>query len=346
MFIISTLKEIAKAAGVSVMTVSNVVNGNHARVSEATISKINLLIKEMNYTPNEHARVLSTNKSTLIALCIIGHSKDNLLEDPYNSYIVGAISRHAEESGYAVLLNSENNIKKVTSNLKSWNLAGAIFLGVSEKEISIINEAISIPFVCLDSYFSSDKIITVGTDDYQGGWLAGNYLAGLGHKRIAYASGTTILDENSKSLNPLLYYRFKGFKDALDSNDLYLDYSNVFSGEISYEQGVEMGLKLSKSKEITAVFCTADILAIGIIEGLRLNGVRVPHQISVLGFDNLNIGEYVNPKLSTIHQQNSLKGKTAVELLIKLINKPDSITSSIKYDVKVIERQTTISLNY
>lgn len=343
MILISTLKDIANVAGVSVMTVSNVVNGNHSKVSKETIDKINHLVQEMKYTPNAHARVLSTKKSSLIAFCIPSNTQKNLLEDPYNSYIAGAISRQAEAKGYSLLLNSETDVQKLIQNLKSWNLAGAIFLGISEKDLKEIHNSISIPFVCLDSYFDSDQIISIGTNDYQGGWLAGNYLTNLGHKNIAYASGKNILDKNSKKLNPLLYYRFKGFKDALKEKNLSVKEEQVLSGEVSYNEGIEMGHRLARMKDVSAVFCTADILAIGIMEGLRLNGINVPSQISVLGFDDLNVSQYVHPKLSTVHQQNSLKGEKAIDSLLELISNPKATISSIKYDVKIVERQTTIA---
>lgn len=341
---ISTLKKIAKAAGVSVMTVSNVVNGNHKKVSAETIEKINALIKEMNYIPNANARVLSTSQSNLIAMCIKNNSNKNFLEDPYNSFIVGAVSNHAQEKGYAVLLENEIDLVKITNQIRSWNVAGAIFLGFTGNDLDEIEKMMTIPFVCLDCYPVSKNILTIGTNDFNAGMLAGNYLTSLGHKHIAFASGPAITDKNSRLLNPLLHYRFKGFKEALENEGISYNENNTLISEITYDDGLKSGTKLATLKHVTAVFCTADILAVGVIEGLRLSGKRVPQDMSILGFDDLPIAKYVYPKLSTIKQQNTLKGQSAVEKVISLIDNPEDKTESIQFDVSLVERQTTLPI--
>lgn len=340
----STLKEIALAAGVSVMTVSNVVNGRHHKVSNDTIDRINKLIDDMNYVPNASARILSTNRSKLIAMCINNKADTNVLEDPYNSFIVGAVSHQANDKDYAVLLENETDVHKIMSQLKSWNVAGAIFLGFTGKDLVDIQNAMTVPYVCLDCYPDSEDMVTIGTNDYNGGKLAGKYLASLGHKQIAFASGPTITDKNSKKLNPLLHYRFEGFKDALEEEGLILNEDYILKSEISYNDGVQTGSSLALLKDVTAVFCTADILAAGVIEGLRLSGKKVPHDISVLGFDNLPISKYISPKLTTINQQHTLKGQSAVDYIISMIESPETEKQSIQYDVNLVERQTTLPI--
>ncbi|GAA0365042.1 LacI family DNA-binding transcriptional regulator [Alkalibacterium iburiense] len=340
----STLKEIATAAGVSVMTVSNVVNGRHHKVSVDTIDRINKLIEEMNYVPNASARILSTSRSKLIAMCINNKSNTNVLEDPYNSFIVGAVSRQANEKEYAVLLENETEVPKIMSQLKSWNVAGAIFLGFTGNDLLTIEKEMTVPYVCLDCYPESKNMVTIGTHDYNGGKLAGQYLTSLGHKRIAFASGPTITDKNSKQLNPLLHYRFQGFQDALKEEGLALQEEYILKSEITYDDGVQTGSHLALLKDVTAVFCTADILAAGVIEGLRLSGKKVPHEISVLGFDNLPISNYISPKLSTINQQHTLKGQSAVDYIVNMIESPEIVKPSIQYDVNLVERQTTLPI--
>lgn len=341
---ITTLKEVAAAANVSMMTVSNVINGHHSKVSRDTIARINKLIEEMNYVPNANARSLSTSRSNLIAMCIGNQKGENLLKDPYNSFIVSAVSRHAQENGYTLLLEDVSSLSVTMSSLKSWNVAGAIFLGFTGPELERIQKTLSIPFICLDSYPSSPDIISVGTNDYQAGRLAGLYLTNLGHRHIALASGTTILEKEAEQLNPLLYYRYLGFREVLAEKNAPLNEAAIFTGDISFEQGVRVGTALSLHPAVTAIFCTADILAAGVIEGLRLSGRKIPQEMSVLGFDNLPIAEYLYPKLTTIHQQNALKGENAVKLLVSAIENPGANVSSVQYDVQIIERQTTLPL--
>lgn len=326
------------------MTVSNVVNGNFNKVSKDTIERINMLIQEMQYVPNANARSLSTNKTTLLAMCVRASSSKNILEDPYTSFIVGTISRRAQQNGFTVILENEADTHLTVNKLKSWNVAGAIFLGYSGKQIDTIKQSLSIPFVCLDSYPESDDIITIGTNDYKAGWLAGKYLSSLGHKNLVFASGQTLTESNSKTLNPLLYYRYEGFKEALVEEGIILNKENILSGDITYEEGISMGSHLGMQNDVSAVFATADILAVGIIEGLRLSGKRVPQDMSVLGFDDLPISRLIQPKLSTISQQTTLKGENAIDLLIKRINDPALHLESIQHEVTLIERQSTLPI--
>lgn len=339
----TTLKDIAKEAGVSIMTVSNVINGNHSKVSLKTIDKINDLIKKYNYAPNAVARSLSMQSSKIIALCIPGSHTEGLLHSPYNSKIVSAIEKFVNTEGYYLMISSTPNIDQIISNINTWNVDGAIFLGLSNENLNYINSRISTPFICIDTYHNLEKVINIGSDDFKGGYLAAKYFINMGHKNIALASAEEIKSP-ILSNNTLLYKRYLGFKTALDEVGLELKQDHIFGADVSYEGGIQIGKILAEHSDITAVFSTADIMAIGIIEGARLSGLSVPRNLSVIGYDDLPFSCFVTPKLTTIRQNVDKKGELAASLLFKLIKGEIIKEIDTTLDVELIERQSVLSI--
>lgn len=332
----TTLKDIAKRAGVSVMTVSRVINGQTSKVSKETIEKINALIKEYNYIPNSAARALSGRSSKIIALCTDWKDYD-FLESPYHSKIASIIGHNISKNGYYLMLCGLTSIEKIVADLKTWNVAGAIFLGIAEDNIAKLNQKLKIPLVCIDCYFKDKNISTVGTNDYKGGYLAGRYLANAGHRNIGFSSYNL---EN----NTLLAERFKGFTDALTESGISFNYKHLYTGDVSYEGGLLIGKKIADDKDVTAVFATGDIMAVGIMEGARLNGINVPKDLSIIGFDDLPLCLYVTPKLTTIHQQVLQKAEISTNLLFDLIQHKSCEVKNIVLDVEIMERQSVIQI--
>lgn len=339
----TTLKDIAREAGVSVMTVSNVVNGNFSKVSAATIDKVNQLIKKYNYTPNAVARSLSAKSSKIIVMCIPGGHEGSLLQSPYNSSIVSIIEQFVYKKEHYLMINSASDIDQILSNLKMWNADGAFFLGVSDQDIKYLDENVPVPFVCIDSYHNSEKVISIVSDDFKGGYLAGKHLVSKGHKQIAFATSEEI-ESNSFESNKLLKNRYAGFKKALNESGLELQSNHIFGCDISYEGGLSIGKKIAAKRSITAVMATADILSAGIMEGAKLGGLDVPSELSVTGYDDLPLCSYITPKLTTIHQNIQLKGKLAAKYLFDLIEANPIEDSHVLLDVKLIERESVNSL--
>lgn len=339
----TTLKSIAEEAGVSIMTVSNVVNGNHSKVSASTIKKVNNLIEQYNYIPNAAARSLSAKSSKIITLCIPGTQEAGLLQSPYNSNIVSAIEQIINKEGYYLMITSTSDIEEVLSNIKTWNADGAIFLGVSDEFTHYLDSHLSTPFVCIDSYHESNKVINIGSDDFKGGYLAAKYFLNMGHRNIAFAS-TVEINSNQFYTNKLLYTRFQGFRKALTEFGLDLRKEFIFGADLSYEGGIHIGKSIAEQRDVTAVVSTADIMAAGIIEGARLSGLIVPRDLSVIGYDDLPISSYITPKLTTIRQDIQLKGQLATKILFDLLKEDTVEKNDIVLDVDLIERQSVMVL--
>ena len=163
-----TLKEIAQAAGVSTATVSNVINGNHNRVSADTVERIQAIIQASGYVPNQAARSLAHRESHVIAVIVQAHEGENIFRNPYTAEYVGALTVELYRNGYYPLIRFTDDFQAVESDLRGWNVAGAIFNGSFSRHLQRIHALPPIPTVFTDCYFRIPGINHVGVDDETG----------------------------------------------------------------------------------------------------------------------------------------------------------------------------------
>ncbi len=328
------LKDIAKLAGVSSVTVSNVINGNHNKVSKETIDKVNKIIKEHNYVPNATARSLASKKSRIIGVVLpyVGMDED-FSRSPYYTRILALLENYIRQQGYYMMIRCTGGCGEVIPLFNTWNVDGMIILGADKREVKEIIGSIRVPVVFIDTYAES-KIANIGIDDYKGGYLAARYLLSKGHKHIGYAGPG--IDSPGVIGN-----RIKGINDALAEKDLQLDKDLIFEAPTNYEDGIELGKKIAfASKKITAVVSMSDVLAFGIMEGLHLSGLVVPDDISVIGFDGLPECRYTTPHLTSVSQNLSRKALLAGEYLFKMIKDKKKIAVNEIVDVEISEGES------
>ncbi|RDU25022.1 LacI family transcriptional regulator [Anaerosacchariphilus polymeriproducens] len=339
-----TLKDIAAEAGVSTMTVSNVINGKHNRVSKSTVEKINKIITKNNYVPNQSARSLTAKSSKIIALIVPVIEKTatthgtTLFENPYVGSMLGEIERTLRENGYYPMIRSVAKQTDILTLFHTWNVDGAIFLYPSFDEIidSLI-EQISLPMVFIDSSSQNPNVMNIGCDNEKGMFLSTRYLITHGHRNIAF-----IADYKN---NPLLEQRFLGYKRALEESKIAFNSSFVIENSPTYEGGIKAGTTIASSKiPITGAVTTADICAIGMIEGARLGGMRIPADLSIVGFDDILPCLYTSPKLTTVSQNLHKKASLAANLLIERLTTKKVKQNKILVDVNMIERQSVIDI--
>lgn len=338
----SIIKEIATEAGVSVMTVYNVINGNHSKVSEKNIEFINHLIKKHNYVPNLTAKSLTVNSTKIIGVIVpLGEGDYNYFKDPYLSELIGVVEHAIRKKGYYAMIRSVSLASDISQLFKNWNMDGAIFLLPHyDKILDKIIASNNLPMVFLDSYSNYKDILSIGINDYKGGYIATKYLINMGHTKIAF-TGPVESDEYDSVVNQ----RYKGYKAALLDSGIDFNESLVFPSMPIYDMGVLVGREISKQKgEITAVFASADIMAIGIMEGARRNGFIIPNDLSIIGFDNIEASIFSYPKLTTISQNITKKAESAINLLMDKIDNNSVTQSRIVLDVEIIERQSVIPL--
>ena len=337
-----TLKDIAEKAGVSMMTVSNVINGKHNRVSEKTIEKVNAIIQEYGYVPNLSARSLTNKTSNIIGVLITEsqvNDEENYLENPYISTMIGTIERELRKNGYYTMVRAVSQPSDIMTLLKNWNVDGIIFLHPDFQDyLESFYAQSGCPLAVFDGTIPLPGLINVTSGDQKGLYLSTKYMINHSHSHIAF-----VADYEG---NDILTKRFAGYRQALEESGIPFRPEYVFPYPPSYEGGIEAGKKIAGSRnEITAVVTTPDICAIGVMEGARLSGYRIPIDLSVIGFDNLKLCQYTVPKLTSISQNIPLKAKTAVDLLLEQIRTGSlSRPGHVQMEVEIVERQSVVSL--
>ena len=337
-----TLKDIADKAGVSMMTVSNVINGKHNRVSAKTIEKINQIIKECNYVPNMSARSLSNKNSNIILIVIVARNesdyKQNVLENPYVSTMLGTIELELRANGYYTMLRFGETLEELEGLLRNWNIDGIIFLyPILKEKIHEFIKSSKCPVLIFDSYLESDEIVRVLSDDEKGLYMSTKYVINRGHRHIAFVG--------EYKGNPMMEKRFEGYKQALYECGIPFRQEYVFPYPQTYEGGIEAGRRIAAlGGNLSAVVTTADICAVGVMEGARLSGMRVPIDLSVVGYDDLQLCQFTFPKLTSVSQNTKEKALTSVKLLLeKIRNGQIAGSSKVVLDVELVERQSVIS---
>jgi DNA-binding LacI/PurR family transcriptional regulator len=328
-----TLKDIAKEAGVSAVTVSNVINGNYKKVSAENVARINEIVQRMHYVPNATARSLVRRESHIIGVLIpnVG-DHDNFLQSPYNAEILGVLERSIRNVGYYLMVRCLNDYSQAFPLLHSWNVDGAVFLGATQADVEALDRQLNIPAVYLDTY-TDRPVCGVGADDFRGGYIATKYLVNNGHRHICFlAPGYTG--------DGVIARRYKGYLQAMAEAGLekYASFEQV--NNTTFESGVQAGKKLAFAPETTACFTTADILGIGLMQGLRLSGKQVPEDISIVGYDNLPDCRFTTPQLTTIDQHIVEKAELAAESLLKMLRGDHSASENTLLPVELIERQS------
>ncbi len=331
-----TIKDIAKRVGVSPTTVSNVINGRHRKVSSDTIHKINRVIEETKYVPDLSARSLVSRRSKMIGV-IIPQTEEHrqfLLENPFYSEIVSGIENKLRANGYYMMLTGVDKDTTELAALSNWNLDALILMGFYKDGLYEQFKSVKVPVLLIDSYIEDEYFHHLGIDDEQGSYLATKHLIDHGHRHIALVSGHLKEDGVADK-------RYKGYQRALWEHDIPYNPAYVFADSVSYEWGLEAAGAIQGQGEITAAFCTADLIAAGVMTGLHGSGLSVPGDISVVGFDNLSISKMTFPALTTVNQEIFDKGQKAAESVLDILNKGiNSVPRNQVLEVSIMERDS------
>lgn len=331
----ATIKDIAKLTGVSCTTVSNVIHGRTGRVSAETIEKVNRAIKELNYVPNMSARSLVSNSSKVIGMInhIIPKNQASFMDDPFQSSFTGAIERALRENGYYLMLRTVETSDELMAFLRNWNVDGLFFTGVFKDRFFDVLSTLNIPIVFIDSYVHHPNFCNVGLEDFKGSYTATKHLIDHGHRRIGFVS-PTIRDGG------VLQERFYGYKAALTESSIPFDKQIVFESEMDLESCFAVSEEIARHPDITGLVVTADIMAAGIMAGLRKLGRKVPDDISIIGFDDIPLCRMLTPTLTTIHQDIHLKGEHAVNLMLQKLEGKEPETAEVILPTYLVERES------
>lgn len=293
----TTIREIATHAEVSTATVSHVLN-NTRYVSAEVRQRVLRACKELDYTPNSLARSLRSGKTRTIGLVLPDSS------NPFFAEIGRKIEERAFQQSYSVIIcNTEGNLEKelfYINTLGQKKVDGVIFVSAGGYPQSLnALQALNVPVViadrdCVDQA-SFGRLTVVLTDNYHGGVLATRHAIDLGHRRIACITGPS-------NLNPSAL-RETGYLQTMQQAGLVVQPDWVRRGDFSCDAGYNTALELFKlDPRPTAVFCCNDMMAIGAIRAAFDQGLRIPEDVSIIGFDDIALASYISPTLSTVHQ--------------------------------------------
>ena len=307
-----TINDIAKSAGVSKATVSMVLNKKDKNISAETRNRILNVIKETGYIPNLAARSLNTNRTGTIGIIVPD------ITNPFFSQISRAIEDFANQLGYNVILcNSDNDIKKERSYTKlliSKQVEGVILIFGSNETINaeILKENM-VPFVLVDRYIDGfEEEPGVFCDNRKGSRIGVEYLQSKNKRNIAFVTDI--------SRQFVFEDRLEGYRQAMRDYGIYKE-GFVFEENLSLRGGMDVTRRLLDALgEVDAIFYCSDLMALAGIKMLKRRNLRVPEDIAVMGYDNIQFSEFVEPELTTVAQPIYEMGKTACELLTKLIN--------------------------
>ncbi|THE11853.1 LacI family transcriptional regulator [Bacillus timonensis] len=326
-----TMKDVAKRANVSTATVSRVLR-NFDSVKEESRTKVLEAMKELNYQPNLLGRYLRTNKTKTIFVVIPEISN-------YFHSVLNGIENIAIKHGYQVLIgNTQFNAEReyeYYNYLRQKKSDGMIlFTSHTDKEF-IEGLADQYSVVLAGDYFEGSNIPTVSIDDIGSARKATEYLIQLGHNRIAHITGRLYL---KNSLD-----RISGYRQVVQEYQQYdPQLIQVGEGDYSYETGFVLTQKLlCLENPPDAIFAATDEMAIGAINAIKSNGLRVPEDLSVVGFNDNEIASVFNPSLTTVAQPQQKIGETAMELLISLLNDQPLPKSQLLLESKLVIRNST-----
>lgn len=339
-----TIKDIAREAGVSFTTVSNVIHGNTKRVSQATIEKINRIMKEMNYVPNMGARMLVQNQSHIIGVIsniLTDVSKGNI-HSPFIAEILGAIEKEIQEQGYYMMLYASDKTEEIESLITRWNVDGIITIGIDTPTCRKIGGLTDIPAVYTDCYFREDEsFVNVGTEDEAGAYEAVTYLIRKGHRHIGYVSDSIYAGAGEEE--GVGDYRLKGYIRALEDEGIPIDRDIIFTGDKQMKKKDALFEEICRKREkFTALAFCYDYYAIEMMDYLVHRGLKVPEDFSVIGFDDIDMARLTHPRLTTMRQGVAEKGRMAVQQLIRQINKEEPAERSVRLPVELIERESAV----
>lgn len=307
-----TIKDVAQEAGVAISTVSNVLNKVDV-VTESTKKKVLDAVEKLGYVPNMSAKSLKNSKSHTIGLFL------RSVQGDYYKHLIQAVHWECKEREYLlnIYVSNVNTSEEVYGMMISSCVEGAIVLNESlgQEHLKRLEES-GLPIVFFDRRYSSQNISSITIDDSVGARQAMEYLVKTGHKRIGFMQGTHSRDNT---------LRFETYQEILEQYHLPVKKEFIGFGKFSREEAYKETLRMIAEADTLpdALFCANDDMAFGCIQALEQSGIPVPQQVSVIGYDDSVLAQYVQPALTTIHTPVEELGKRGIAELFRLLTKED-----------------------
>lgn len=328
----ATMKDVAQKANVSTATVSRALM-NPDKVSQSTRNKVEKAALEVGYFPQALGRNMKRNESRTILVIVPD------ICDPFFSEIIRGIEITAAEQGYLVLIGDcahQNQQEKTFIDLIiTKQIDGMLLLGSRLPFDASIEEQRNLPPMVMANEFAPElELPTVHIDNLTAAFNAVNFLHELGHDRIGCIAGPEEM--------PLCHYRLQGYVQALRRSGITVDPHYIARGNFTYEAGANaLDQLLALPQPPTAVFCHSDIMALGALSLAKRRGLKVPDDLSIIGFDNISLSEFCDPPLTTVSQPRFAIGREAMLLLLDQLNGQNVSSGSRLLDCELVIRGST-----
>ena len=323
------ISDIAEELGLSTATVSNVLHGKTKKVSDRTVQHVQALLEEWDYVPSMAGILLAQNSSRIIGVVINDHEKyeGHTLEDIFIAASLNHLSEEIEKHGLFMMVKKTKNPEDIIKFASMWNMDGIVIIGFCDQDYMYLRNHMRIPFVVYDGYCEEvERIYNITIDNRRGGFLMGEYLRQQGHKKALCIMDNDICVDKD---------RYEGFVEGFGQG------ATQMLIPMAKEERMQFYLeKLAFIKEHSAIFAVSDYYAIDMMHFLHEQGVKVPEEISVAGFDDTPMCMQVVPNLTSIRQDVALRARIAIEKLQVLKEKTETETS-VMLPVELIVREST-----
>lgn len=338
----ATIHDIAKMANASAATVSRVLSNSSYPVSAAMREKIVRIAKEANYIPNMLGKQLKTNSSMTIGVIIPS------ISNPFYSSVILGVEETAREHNYHVIVcNSLQNpdLELMYLQTMAEKQVKGIILSSIAKDTTLLKGLLKtgMQAIAIDQRIEEDEISQIEFNYAKGGYMATKHLIEHGHTHIGYV--TSELDRHSRT------EIYQGYLKAMDEAGLTPVVEEAKASEVAFgasfefNSGKQLAAQLLKRRgELTAIFACNDVMAFGVIHELSSRGIRVPADMSVIGFDGIEYGEMIHPPLTTIKQPDHEMGILACKLLLDKLQDKDSSQMSVMLQPRLVERASITSV--
>lgn len=332
-----TITDVAEACGVSIKTVSRVIN-NSENVSEKTRNKVNRAIEELGYKTNILARGLKGNNTGVIMVITDRHEEEHL--SAWHTLMLRFLFSYARKRDMKVILSPSSATNYTTDDADGYYLLehgmvdGVIFLEhvPNDPRCQDLKEK-GIPFV-LFGETDDESVWSISMDNFNAGFKGGHYLASRGYRNIWMLVGDLRFNSNEE--------RARGFEDAM--NDAGCSY-NIRDKVTNQELAYRVAKDILESNKVDAFFISGDERAPGIYRAIYEKGLRIPDDVAVLGIDNIPLGNYMQPRLSTIDQDFDIMAKGCIDFLMRQINGEDlGIKKKVTFLPSIVERDSTFKI--
>lgn len=335
---VATMNEVAEAAGVSIATVSRVINGSGG-VSKKLERRVRQAMDQLHYHPSSIARSFKTQETRLIGILI------PLLDHPFYSRLATAIEQKLFSRDYrALICNTEEDDQREREYIEMLvrQRVDGVIINSSAKNTAYTHKLndLRIPYILIDRNLPKVECGKVFCDNSQGGYLGMQHLLELGHRRIGIVAAPATQE-------PIIR-RLRGVQEALTDYSLATEPDLLVTGDVqSFEMGYESARRLlAMTPRPTAIFALTDVMAIGVMHAAAEMGLSVPRDLSVVGYDDLPMASYMMPPLTTVAQPISEMGEAAVEMLFRQIDAPDAPPERSVLATRLVVRGTTANITY